>query len=180
VVVSLRARKQLEQVEGPKKPRGELEDKREFLSTWLTSTEAVSAKRTKWLHFDRDTNRMYCDACIRFNTSHPSLSFITGCNSIRLERIREHERAAEINGHGDALYKLLNCDNFAADFQASLSQQISIESDGLLTIIKIAYWLAKEMVPNIKLSSLANQIEALGVKISKPYRSQYVMTSIIH
>jgi hypothetical protein len=109
--------------------RGKLEDKRGFGKKWISSEEGIKADRKLWLRYDRATNCMHCDACIRFNTTHPLLNFITGCNSIRLDRVREHERAGETNGHGDALFKLINSTKLGEDFSALLTKQISLESD---------------------------------------------------
>ncbi|KAJ1639437.1 hypothetical protein T492DRAFT_856656, partial [Pavlovales sp. CCMP2436] len=88
----------------------------------------IKADRKLWLRYDRATNCMHCDACIRFNTTHPLLNFITGCNSIRLDRVRERERAGETNGHGDALFKLINSTKLGEDFSALLTKQISLEA----------------------------------------------------
>ncbi|KAJ1629753.1 hypothetical protein T492DRAFT_907346 [Pavlovales sp. CCMP2436] len=130
--------------------RGELEDKRAFRKKWTTSEEGVKANRKLWLRYDPSTNCMFCDACIRFNLKHPTCNFFVGCKSIRLERVKAHECYGESNGHGDALFKLINSTKLAEDFSASPTKQISLESDGLVVLIKNAYWLSKELVPNLK------------------------------
>jgi len=109
--------------------RGELEDKRAFGKKWITSEEGVKANRKLWLRYDPSTNCMFCDACIRFNLKHPTCNFVVGCKSIRLERVKEHECYGESNGHGDALFKLINSTKLGEDFSALLTKQISLESD---------------------------------------------------
>ncbi|KAJ1626442.1 hypothetical protein T492DRAFT_878404 [Pavlovales sp. CCMP2436] len=119
--VQLRAFLMEAPLRGTSVPRSRLDE--------LCFAEGIKADRKLWLRYDWTTNCMHCDACIRFNTTHPPLNFITGCNNIRLDRDREHDHAGETNGHGDALFKLINSTKLGEDFSALLTKQISLESD---------------------------------------------------
>ena len=132
---------------GAKKQRAILEEQRAFRQEWITCEQGVEHKRKHWLRFDSERRLLFCDACIKFGKKN---AFTKGCDSIRLDRLREHHAAGETNGHADAMFKLLNAEKLAADFAVAAINQILSEQDGMFALMRNAYWLAKEMVANAK------------------------------
>jgi hypothetical protein len=63
------------------------------------------------------------------------------------------------------MLKMTSRANLAHHFTLSVSNQISIEQEGILALIGSAYRLAHEMVANRKLDSLFSLMEFNNVKV---------------
>jgi hypothetical protein len=85
----------------------------------------------------------------------PTTSFIIGQDVMRLQHAVQHEGQA---GHDDkdAMFKMTSRANLAQQLTLSVSNQISIEQEGIIALISSANWLAHEMVASRKLDSLSS------------------------
>lgn len=73
---------------------GQLEVQRTYEKTkGERSFQNAWKKDFSWLHYDEENKIMSCQVCTKFDTSG---TFVTGCNNLRLQTVRIHNKSKGI------------------------------------------------------------------------------------
>jgi hypothetical protein len=102
--------------------------------------------------------------CIKFNSKKKNFMG-EGTESIREEVVTRHADNAD---YRVALLTMLYQTKLVAERQAASVSQIVQEQEGIIALISVVYWLAKEQTAT---PSLAQLFEQRGVKVSAVHRT---------
>jgi hypothetical protein len=144
------------------KPRSQREQNRRFQSKWLTNATGVQQERKLWL-VER-AGKMLCVACEQYNPDKTG-NMVVGSISMKETTADWHYSQGAKNGHHAALLTMKENTAMADQMMQSLSRQINLEEDKIVSVISNAYFIGKRNLSMNLAEALAEHMELNGVHV---------------